>query len=139
MEWVPYEWELPGEALKAAKVMAQQDVPVVLIGEPGTGHEGVARFIHTHSPRASGPFIAVNCGALPDSLYEWTLVGQENGAADPYRPSKGLIGLAAGGVLLAYSIHRVGPRGSSVVLRLLRVGTYQPLGGQPRRADVRLL
>jgi DNA-binding NtrC family response regulator len=140
MEWEPFEWELPAEALTRAAVAAQLEVPVLLIGETGTGHVGVAQYIHAHSRRATGPFIPVNMGMLPDSLLLGDLVGRASRTTDAPLTRTGLIGLAAGGILFAYTIDPISPGVDSVLRRLLQEGIYQPIGGaQPHKADVRVV
>ncbi len=116
-------WKVIGRA-------ASSDVPVLITGETGTGKELVARAIHQHSPRASGPFVAVNLSALPATLIEAELFGHEKGAftgAVARRP--GRFELAAGGTLL---LDEIGDLDLSLQTRLLRVlqdGRYERVGG----------
>ena len=87
-------------ALKRARQVAATDTTTCLQGESGTGKELVARFIHDVSPRRGGPFLAINCAALPEALIESELFGFERGAFTGAQQSKpGLIELASGGVL----------------------------------------
>ena len=139
MEWQSYEWEFAGEVLAKAVAAAQSEIPVLLIGETGTGHEAVARYIHSHSRRVEEPFESVNCASLPDAVLARRLMGWEKGFdRDAREPFKGLIGL--GGVLFLYPIEPIGARSESVLRRLLQTGEYQPLGAaQPLKADVRLV
>ena len=88
--------------LKAATQVASTDTTVLLVGESGTGKEVVARFIHHASNRANGPFVALNCAALPEQLLESELFGYERGAFTGAQQAKpGQIELAAGGVLFS--------------------------------------
>ena len=138
MEWQSYEWEFAGEVLAQAVAAAQIGDPVLLIGETGTGHEGVARYIHSHSRLAQGPFASVNCAAVPDAMLARLLVGWEKGFDRERKPFEGLIGL--GGVLFLYPIEPIGARSDGVLRRLLQAGEYQPLGmAEPLKADVRLV
>jgi two-component system response regulator FlrC len=137
MEWEPFDWELPERALAEAVVAARSDVPVLLIGETGTGHEGVARYIHAQSRRAAGPFVSVNCGGLPDSFLEAELVGHWIAETPSY--SEGLIEICEGGTLFAYTIHPIGPRCDGVMRRLLQEGIRPDSLGGEVPADVRMV
>jgi transcriptional regulator with PAS, ATPase and Fis domain len=114
---------------------------VLLLGETGTGKELVARAIHNLSLRKNKPFVAVNCGALPDTLLESELFGYKAGAftgADRDKP--GRFAMAEGGTLF---LDEIGEVSSALQVRLLRVlqeKTYEPLGGTKLlRADVRII
>jgi transcriptional regulator with PAS, ATPase and Fis domain len=86
--------------LKQAMQVAANETTVLLLGESGTGKEVVARFVHRASPRASGPFVALNCAALPEQLFEAELFGYERGAFTGAVQSKpGQLEQAAGGTL----------------------------------------
>ncbi len=125
---------------QAAKV-APTETTVLLTGESGTGKEVVARLIHRGSPRADGPFVALNCAALPETLLESELFGHEKGAftgATAARP--GRIEQAAGGVLFLDEVGEMSPAVQAKLLRVLQEREYQRLGGtRPLKADVRLL
>jgi DNA-binding NtrC family response regulator len=129
------------EALARAAQVAPTASTVLVTGESGTGKELVARAIHHASPHADGPFVAVNCAALPDTLLESELFGHERGAftgADRQKP--GRFELAAGGTLF---LDEIGDLSAAVQVKLLRVlqeREYQRVGGTATlKADVRLL
>jgi Nif-specific regulatory protein len=129
------------EALRRAAQVARTEATVLITGDSGTGKELVARAIHHASPRADGPFVAVNCAALPDTLLESELFGHERGAftgADRQKP--GRFELAAGGTLF---LDEVGDLSAPVQVKLLRVlqeREYQRVGGTATlKADVRLI
>ena len=114
---------------------------VLILGETGTGKELVARTIHSLSPRNRGPFIAVNCGALPDTLLESELFGYKAGAfTDAQKDKPGRFGLAAGGTLFLDEIGEVSPALQVRLLRVLQERTYEPLGAtRSEVADVRVI
>jgi len=121
--------------------VAASDSTVLLLGETGTGKELVARAIHNLSPRKDKPFVAVNCGALPDTLLESELFGYKAGAftgADRDKP--GRFALAEGGTLLLDEVGEVSTALQVRLLRVLQERTYEPLGGtKVLRADVRII
>jgi transcriptional regulator with PAS, ATPase and Fis domain len=125
---------------QAAKV-APTETTVLLTGESGTGKEVVARFLHRGSPRAPGPFVALNCAALPETLLESELFGHEKGAftgALAARP--GRIEQAAGGVLFLDEVGEMSPAVQAKLLRVLQERELQRLGGtRTLRADVRVV
>jgi DNA-binding NtrC family response regulator len=125
---------------QAAKV-APTETTVLLTGESGTGKEVVARFIHRGSPRGSGPFVALNCAALPETLLESELFGHEKGAfTGATAPHPGRIEQAAGGVLFLDEVGEMSPGVQAKMLRVLQEREYQRLGGtRPLKADVRVV
>ena len=114
---------------------------VLILGETGTGKELVARTIHSLSPRNQGPFVAVNCGALPDTLLESELFGYKAGAfTDAHKDKPGRFALAKGGTLFLDEIGEVSPALQVGLLRVLQERTYEPLGAtRSEAADVRVI
>jgi PAS domain S-box-containing protein len=114
---------------------------VLVLGETGTGKELVARTIHSLSPRHKGPFVAVNCGALPDTLLESELFGYKAGAfTGANRDKPGRFALANTGTLFLDEIAEVSPALQVRLLRVLQDRTFEPLGAtRPERADVRII
>jgi transcriptional regulator with GAF, ATPase, and Fis domain len=129
------------EALAQATKVAGTDTTVLLTGESGTGKEVVARFLHRASSRKEGPFVALNCAALPEQLLESELFGHEKGAftgAVAARP--GRIEQAQGGVLFLDEVGEMSPAVQAKFLRVLQEREYQRLGGtRTLKADVRVL
>ena len=121
--------------------VAASDSTVLIQGETGTGKELLARAVHNLSPRMGKPFVAVNCGALPDTLLESELFGYKTGAftgADKDKP--GRFALAQGGTIFLDEIGDVSPPLQSRLLRVLQERVYEPLGGTaPVKADVRVI
>jgi len=103
---------------------------VLIQGASGTGKELFARAIHNLSPRSEGPFVAVNCGALPDTLLESELFGYVAGAfTDAKRDKPGRFALAQGGTIFLDELADVSPALQVRLLRVLQERTYEPLGG----------
>jgi two-component system response regulator AtoC len=128
------------EVLKKATLVAATETTVLLSGESGTGKEVVARFIQRASAR-KGPFVALNCAALPEQLLESELFGYERGAfTGAQRPKAGLIELAAGGVLFLDEISEMSPSAQAKILRVLEEREFHRLGGtRLMKADVRIV
>jgi len=122
-------------------VIAASPSTVLIQGETGTGKELVARTLHGMSPRKDGPFVAVNCGALPDTLLESELFGYKAGAFTDARKDKpGRFALAKGGTLFLDEIGETSPALQVRLLRVLQERVYEPLGAtKPERADVRVI
>jgi two-component system nitrogen regulation response regulator GlnG len=129
------------EVYKAIGRVAGQDLPVLILGESGTGKELVARALYQHSRRASGPFRAMNCAAIPEQLLESELFGHERGAftgADRLRIGK--FEQCAGGTLFLDEVATLSLLAQSKLLRFLQEKTFERLGGNETiQADVRLL
>jgi transcriptional regulator with GAF, ATPase, and Fis domain len=127
--------------VRMAKQVAVTDAPVLITGETGTGKEVVARAIHAWSPRAEGPFVQINCAALPENLIESELFGHKKGAfsgATADRP--GRFRAAHGGTIL---LDEIGDLTSSMQVKLLRVlqeGAFEPVGlDRTVHVDVRVI
>ena len=122
-------------------LFGSNDAPVLLTGETGTGKELCARVTHLLSKRQRGPFIPVDCGAIPDHLFENELFGHARGAfTDARNDQKGLVALAQGGTLFLDEIDSLSLMAQGKVLRLLQEHTYRPLGSEVfKQADVRII
>src|SRR5580692_11518721 len=124
-----------------AERVAATDATVLVLGEIGTGKDLLAQEIHNRSPRASKPFVAVNCAALPENLIESELFGSERGAfTGAAQQKKGKFELASGGTLFLDEIGDMNPVTQAKVLRALENRTIERLGGtQPIPVDVRVI
>jgi transcriptional regulator with PAS, ATPase and Fis domain len=129
------------DVLKKAIQVAATDTTTCLRGESGTGKEVVARFIHRASPRSRGPFVAINCAALPEQLLESELFGFERGAfTGAHQAKPGQIELAAGGVLFLDEVGEMAPAAQAKFLRVLQEREFLRLGGvRAIRANVRVI
>jgi transcriptional regulator with GAF, ATPase, and Fis domain len=132
------EWK---HVLKKAARVAETDTTVLLTGESGTGKEVVARFIHRASARSRGPFLALNCAALPEQLLESELFGYERGAfTSAQHPKPGQIELCAGGVLFLDEVSEMSPSAQAKFLRVLQEREFQRLGGtRTLKANIRVI
>ncbi len=126
--------------VQASKV-APTETTVLLTGESGTGKEVVARAVHRASARSSGPFVALNCAALPEQLLESELFGYEKGAfTGAYASRAGRLEQAAGGTLFLDEAGETSPLVQAKLLRVLEAREFQRLGGaKVLRADVRIV
>ncbi|WBO22121.1 sigma-54 interaction domain-containing protein [Sphingomonas abietis] len=127
--------------LKLAEKVACSDATVLVLGETGTGKEGIARFIHAASPRAAKPFVAVNCAALPDTMLEAILFGHAKGAfTGAAGASEGLFRAAEGGTLLLDEIAEMPIVLQAKLLRAIQEREVLPVGAtQPVKIDVRII
>ena len=123
------------------EMVADSDVTVLITGESGTGKELVARAIHHKSPRSGGPFITLNCGALPDNLFESELFGYEKGAFTGAVATKiGRFELADGGTLLLDEVGELSLKSQVDFLRVLETKEFRRLGGTKLiKVDTRIL
>jgi len=123
------------------EMVAESDVTVLLTGESGTGKELVARAIHHKSPRADGPLITMNCGALPENLFESELFGYEKGAFTGALTTKaGRFELAHGGTLLLDEIGELSLKSQVDFLRVLETKEFRRLGGtKVVKVDARII
>ncbi len=121
--------------------VAPFDTTVLVTGESGTGKEGVARELHAHSPRSAGPFVPVNCGAIPAELLESELFGHEKGAfTGAITTRRGRFELAQGGTLFLDEIAEMSAVMQVKLLRVLQERVYERVGsGDVRMADVRIV
>jgi DNA-binding NtrC family response regulator len=132
------------QALRRVIDVATQAAPsqatVLVLGESGTGKELLARYIHERSARSRGPFVAVNCAAIPETILESELFGHERGAFTGAMAKKdGRFAKAAGGTLFLDEIGELSPSVQVKLLRVLQEGEYEPLGGNTAKADVRIV
>jgi DNA-binding NtrC family response regulator len=139
--------EILGESSTLHRALARLDaaidsaLPVLILGETGCGKELFARALHQRGPRAERPFVAVNCAAIADTLFEAELFGHVRGAftgADRVRP--GLLAHAEGGTLLLDEIGELSLARQATLLRLLETSRYRPVGSDAERScDIRVV
>lgn len=129
------------QVFETAARVARFDTYVLISGESGTGKEVLSRFIHRSSNRASGPFVAINCGALPDTLLEGELFGYRAGAfTGASKEKKGLFEEADGGIIFLDEIGDVSPGMQVKLLRTLQEQEVLRLGeNKPRKINVRVI
>ena len=129
------------EVLNLARQYAPADASVLVTGESGTGKEKVARFVHQHSRRASGPFVSVNCAAIPENLLESELFGHEKGAfTGAIARRVGKFEEANGGTLLLDEVTEMDVRLQAKLLRAIQEREIDRVGGtKPVKVDIRLI
>jgi two-component system response regulator AtoC len=141
-------YEIVAESPEMQELMAllkrigpSEATTILLEGESGTGKDLVARILHQESRRASGPFIAINCAAIPDTLIESELFGHERGAfTDARQRKRGLFELAHGGTLFLDEIGEVPLQVQTKLLRVLEERAFRRIGGlEDQRVDVRFI
>jgi DNA-binding NtrC family response regulator len=129
------------QTLNRVAQFARSDAPVLLCGETGTGKELCARAIHMLSSRRDGPFIPVECGAIPENLFESEVFGHSRGAyTGAHADQKGLVEMANGGTFFLDEVDGLPLAAQGKLLRLLQESTFRPLGSSAlARADVRVV
>ena len=127
--------------LALAERLAASEIPVLINGPTGTGKEVLSRFIHDRSPRRAGPFIAVNCAAMPETMLEALLFGHQKGAfTGATNAAEGFFRAADGGTLLLDEIAEMPLQLQAKLLRTLQEGEVVPIGAtQPIKIDVRVI
>ncbi|WP_374526867.1 sigma-54 interaction domain-containing protein [Novosphingobium sp.] len=127
--------------LALAERLAASEIPVLINGPTGTGKEVLSRFIHAGSPRKDGPFVAINCAAMPEAMLEALLFGHQKGAfTGATQASEGFFRAADGGTLLLDEIAEMPLGLQAKLLRALQEGEVVPIGStQPVKVDVRVI
>ena len=133
--------ESTGELLQLASKVAASDATVMITGPSGSGKEVLSRYVHDNSPRASGPFVAINCAAIPDTMLESTLFGYEKGAfTGAVQACPGKFEQAQGGTILLDEITEMDLSLQSKLLRVLQEKEVERLGGRKTISlDVRVI
>jgi DNA-binding NtrC family response regulator len=121
--------------------VARSDAPLLIEGETGSGKEVAARSVHYGGPRADAPFVPINCGALPEALFESELFGHERGAfTDARERRRGLVAEAEGGTLFLDEVDALAHKAQVALLRFLQDQCFRPLGAaREHQGNVRLI
>jgi transcriptional regulator with GAF, ATPase, and Fis domain len=127
--------------LERVALVSRSDVPVLILGETGSGKEVIARAIHTRSARAAGPFLRVNCGAIPSELIDSELFGHEKGSfTGATGTRRGWFERADGGTLFLDEIGELSPAAQVRLLRVIQEGVFERVGGERSiKVDVRIV
>jgi two-component system response regulator HydG len=126
--------------LETAAQAAPSNANVLILGESGTGKELIARYVHQKSARAGGPFVAVNCAAIPETILEAELFGYERGAfTGALGRREGRFQKARGGTIFLDEVGELSPSVQVKLLRVLQEGEFEPLGGSTMKSDARLV
>lgn len=121
------------------RLLSEADFPVIVLGETGAGKELIARLLHTWSKRGRGPFIAINCAAIPTELLEAEMFGIGKGVATGVSERKGFFQLADGGTLFLDEISEMRPELQAKLLRVLQDKVIRAVGGATIKVDVRVI
>ncbi|MDA8019666.1 MAG: sigma 54-interacting transcriptional regulator [Thermoanaerobaculia bacterium] len=127
------------ELYRRMSALVESQRPVLIVGETGVGKELIAHAVHRSSTRSEGPFLAVNCAALPENLLESELFGIVKGAASGIDARPGYFARTEGGTLFLDEIGELPSSMQAKLLRTLQQNEIQPVGGTPRSVDVRIV
>lgn len=121
--------------------IGRSDASLLITGSTGTGKEHLAKAVHAHSARAAQPFVAINCGAIPDTLFESELFGFEKGSfTGAFQARKGKAVLADGGTLFLDEVGELSPLCQTKLLRMIEEREVQPIGAaRPVKVDLRIV
>jgi len=138
---IVYQSEVMGTLMKMIERVAPSNANILVLGESGTGKELIARHIHEKSNRRSKPFVAINCGALRETLLESELFGHEKGSfTGAYNRKIGLAEAANGGTLFLDEVGELSPGIQAKLLRFIQEGEIYRVGGKdPIKVDIRLI
>lgn len=137
--WLPGRSAVMVELFDQMRSLVGSHLPVLILGETGVGKEGLARTLHLSSPRSAGPFVAINCAAIPQELLESELFGIAAGVATGVGERQGRFLEAHGGSLFLDEIGDLPLALQAKLLRVLQEGEIQPLGMRPKPLDVRVI